>query len=162
MSASSLFPQTKEPLMLRKQMLRLVGLAGPGLAIAQNEEVGILAAACENSLIQYWSKDVMMGVRVGDGTPHVLKGHQAPILALAWGGGKVLASAGADQKILLWDMPNGKILHTLAAGGMARTLAASPEGKLLASGGDDGATQLWDTATGQAKAKLNGHTDWVL
>src|SRR5437763_9410302 len=64
------------------------GLAGPGLAIAQNAEAGILAAACENSLIQYWSKDVMMGVRVGDGTPHVLKGHQAAILALAWVGGK--------------------------------------------------------------------------
>jgi len=74
----------------------------------------------------------------------------------------VLASAGADQKILLWDMPNGKVLHTLAEGGMARALAASPDGKLLASGGDDGTIQLWDTATGRAKAKLTGHTDWVL
>lgn len=137
------------------------GLAGPGLAIAQNEEAGILAAACENGQVQYWSKDVMMGVRVGDGTPHVLKGHQAPILALAWGG-KLLASAGADQKILLWDMPNGKLLNTLAAGGPARALAASPDGKLLASGGDEGVVQLWDAATGQAKAKLAGHTDWVL
>jgi WD40 repeat protein len=140
----------------------LGGLAGPGLALAQNEEAGLLAAACEQGTIEYWHRDVMLGVRVGDMTPHILKGHTGPILALAWAGGKVMASAGADQKIILWEMPSGKTLHTLTATGVVRSLAMALDGKLLASGGDDGMVQLWDVASGQAKSKLTGHTDWVL
>jgi WD40 repeat protein len=140
----------------------LGGLAGPGFAIAGNDDAGILAAACEHDAIQYWHKDVMMGVRGGDGTPHVLKGHGGPILALALGGGKVLASAGADRKVLLWEMPDGKLLHTLSAAAMVRSLAESPDGKTLAGGGEDGTVQFWDIATGQPKTKLAGHTDWIL
>lgn len=140
----------------------LGGLAGPGLALAQNEEAGLLAAAGEQGTIEYWHRDVMLGVRVGDMTPHVLKGHSGPILTLAWAGGKVMASAGADQKIILWEMPGGKALHTLTTTGVVRSLAMAPDGQLLASGSDDGAVQLWDAASGQPKNKLTGHADWVL
>ncbi len=137
------------------------GLDGPGFAIAYNEETGMLAAACERDTIHCWNKDVAMGVRVGEGTPFVLKGHRGPVTALAWHG-PVLASAGADQKIILWDMPNGKALHTLSVKGVVRALAASPDGKVLAGGGDDAVIQLWDIATAKPGAKLEGHTDWVL
>jgi WD40 repeat protein len=140
----------------------LGGLAGPGLALAQNEDAGLLAAACEQGTIEYWHRDVMLGVRVGDMTPHILKGHTGPILALAWAGGKVMASAGADQKIILWEMPAGKTMHTLTAAGIVRSLAMAPDGKVLASGSDDGAVQLWDVTSGQPRGKLTGHTDWVL
>ena len=137
------------------------GLDGPGFAIAASDEAGILAAACEGHTIHYWTKDVMLGVRSGDRTPHVLKGHQAPILALTWAG-RILASAAADQKVLLWDMPAGKVVRALTDAGTVRALAASPDGKLLAGGGDAGVVQTWDVATGQSKAKLAAHSDWVL
>lgn len=140
----------------------LGGLDGPGFALAYSEESGILAAACERGAIRYWNRGVTAGVRAGDFTPNLLASHQGPVTALAWGGGPVLASAGADQKVLLWTMPAGTVLHTLATAGPLRALAMSPDGKRLAGGGDDGGVQLWDVATGKPAARLSGHTDWVL
>jgi WD40 repeat protein len=137
-------------------------LDGPGFASAYSEETGILAAACEHGTIQYWHKDVLLGVRVGDGTPNILKGHAGPVTALVWDGGPVLASAGADHKVLLWDVGDHRILHTLPGGGIVRALAMTPDGKLLASAGDDPTIQLWDPATGKPGHKLQAHTDWVL
>jgi WD40 repeat protein len=121
-----------------------------------------LAAGCERSTIHYWNKAVTFGIRAGDATPNVLSGHQGPVTALAWNGGSLLASAGADQKIFLWNMPDGQIANTLAATSMVRALAMSPDGKLLASAGDDPAIQLWATNTGKVGPKLAGHSDWVV
>jgi len=138
------------------------GLDGPGFALAYSEHSGILAAACERGTIPYWHKDVMMGIRTGDETPNVLQGHTGPVVALAWNGGPVLASAGADQKVLLWNPAEHQVRQTLSPGSMIRALAMSPDGKVLAGAGDDPAIQLWDPAAGKAEAKLTGHTDWVL
>jgi hypothetical protein len=140
----------------------LGGLPGPGFALAYDASTGLLAAGCEQGAIPWWSRDVSHGVRSGDRTPAVLAGHRGPVLALAWGGGPVLASAGADQKVLLWSLPEGKVLHALTPGGVVRSLAATPDGKLLAGAGEEPAIQLWDVATGKPAAKLAGHTDWVL
>ncbi|HZT82262.1 MAG TPA: WD40 repeat domain-containing protein [Gemmataceae bacterium] len=139
----------------------VTGLDGPGFGIAANEEAGMLAAACEGGTVQCWNKDVSMGVRVGERTAGVLKGHKGPVTALAWHGGR-LASAGADGKVILWAMPGGKPLHTLTAKGPVRALALSPDGKQVAAAGDDPAVQLWDTESGKPGEKLAGHTDWVL
>jgi WD40 repeat protein len=140
----------------------LGGLPGPGFSLAYHEATGILAAGCERGVISYWDRGVTQGIRTGDRTPDVLAGHQGPVLALAWGGGPVLASAGADQKVLLWSMPEGSVLHTLTPGSAVRALAMAPDGKLLAGAGEDPAIQLWDVASGKPTAKLTGHTDWVL
>jgi WD40 repeat protein len=139
----------------------LTGLDGPGFAIAADDDTGLLAAGCERGTIPYWSKDVSMGVRAGTGAVHSLSGHQGPALALALRG-NVLASAGADQKIQLWNIAENKPRLTMTAGTGVRALALSPEGKILASGGDDNNVQLWDTATGKPTTKLTAHTDWVL
>src|SRR5260370_40309658 len=87
----------------------LGGLDGPGFAVAYDEATGILAAGCDHGTIHYWTKAVTFGIRAGDATPNVLSGHQGPVTALAWNGGSLLASAGADQKIFLWNMPDGQI-----------------------------------------------------
>jgi WD40 repeat protein len=139
----------------------LHGLDGPGFALALNEEAGILAAGCEHGTIQFWHKDVIMGVRAGANTAHVLHGHRGPVLALVCRG-PLLASAGADQRVILWDLAASKPANTLTPPAPIRALAASPDGKLLASAGDDSAVQLWDSATGKATTKLTAHTDWVL
>jgi WD40 repeat protein len=138
------------------------GLDGPGTAVVYSDEAGILAAACEDGSVLCWYKDVALGVRAGDGAPLVLKGHAGPVIALAWPAGPVLASAGADHKVLFWEMPAGKLLNTLDAGGPVRALALAPDGKLLATAGDDGVVQLWDAGTGKPAAKLAGHGDWVV
>src|SRR5215510_6788711 len=60
------------------------GLDGPGLALAASAEAGMVAAACERHTIQLWHKDVLLGIRAGNNTAQVLRGHQGPVLALAW------------------------------------------------------------------------------
>jgi WD40 repeat protein len=138
------------------------GLDGPGTGLVYCGPAGILAASCETGRIHYWNKDVIGGIRVGEGTPDCLPAHQGPVTALAWSGGPVLASAGADQKLLLWSMPDGAVLHSLAPQVVVRALALAPDGKLLASAGDDLAIQLWDTASAKPLTKLTGHADWLL
>jgi WD40 repeat protein len=73
-------------------------------------------------------------------------------------GGKVLASAGLDGTVRLWDVAAGKERAVLAgheSGVWA--VAFSPDGKLLASGSDDKTVRLWDPATGKERAVLRGH-----
>jgi WD40 repeat protein len=138
------------------------GLDGPGFALGYSEHSGILAVACEQGTIPYWHKDVLMGVRTGAETPNRLQGHTGPVIALAWNGGPILASAGADQKVLIWNPAEHQVRHTLNPGSMVRALALSPDGKILAGAGDDSAIHLWDPATGKEDSKLAGHTDWIL
>src|SRR5262245_30962427 len=72
----------------------IAGLDGPAYAVAVCEEGGLVAAGTEQGSIPCWSKDVLMGVRAGQGSSQTLRGHAGPILDLAWRG-PVLASAGA-------------------------------------------------------------------
>ncbi|MCI0462018.1 MAG: WD40 repeat domain-containing protein [Gemmataceae bacterium] len=136
------------------------GLDGPGFAVASDGNYQV-AAACEGGTVQLWHKDALLGIRSGNGTAQVLRGHAGAVMGLAWNGGPVLASAGGG-KIILWGLPDGKALHTLPVEREVRALAMSPDGKHVVSAGDDPAIQLWDVETGKASASLQGHTDWVL
>ena len=137
------------------------GLDGPGFAIVARDDAGLVAAACDHNTIQLWSKDVLLGIRSGNATANVLSGHQGTVTDLAWNGGPILASAGADKKILLWSLDESKIAHTLDTKTIVRALAMSPDGKLLASAGDDPVIQIWDVASGKPARELKGHGDWV-
>jgi WD40 repeat protein len=79
--------------------------------------------------------------------------------------GKLLASAGWDKTVRLWDVATGKPRgepltgHTDAVWGVA----FSPDGELLASSSDDYTVRLWDVASGKQHGEpLTGHTDGVL
>ena len=65
--------------------------------------------------------------------------------------GKLLASAGADGMVRLWNLvtgrPEGAPLHATGALNGVWALAFSPDGKLLASAGADGTIRLWNPAT---------------
>jgi WD40 repeat protein/serine/threonine protein kinase len=79
-------------------------------------------------------------------------GHEGQVLGIAVSpDGKLLASAGADHLVRLWDLATGKVIHPL--GGHERPafcVAFSPDGGRLASGSTDGTIRLWDVATGSA------------
>jgi WD40 repeat protein len=139
----------------------LAELDGPGFALAHQEDGDSLFAACEQGTIHYWTKDVWAGVRKGTKSPHVLMGHEGPVLALARGTGATLASAGADGKVLLWNLAEGKVAQTFAPEAIIRALAFSPDGTLFAAGGDGNVVYVWEAATGKLKTKLEGHTDWI-
>ena len=68
-------------------------------------------------------------------------------------GGRLLASAGADGTVWLWDpvtrRPIGAPIHATGAQAGVHALAFSPDGKMLASADGDGTVRLWNPATGQ-------------
>ncbi len=53
---------------------------------------------------------------------------------------KILASASTDDTVKLWDVGNGREIHTLAGHGGD---AFSPDGKTVASASADGTVRLW-------------------
>jgi RNA polymerase sigma factor (sigma-70 family) len=64
--------------------------------------------------------------------------------------GKIIASAGDDHMIYLWDAATGKLLHQLNGHSREVTaIAFSPDDQTLASGSMDTAICLWNTATGK-------------
>jgi WD40 repeat protein len=90
-------------------------------------------------------------------------GHTRPIRAVALSpDGRLLASAGLDYDIKLWDIPTGRELRTIYGHkGAVWSLAFSPDGRVLASGSADCTIKLWDPISGQELHSLAGHTDTV-
>lgn len=80
-----------------------------------------------------------------------LKGHTAVVWAVAFSpDGKLLASAGADGTIILWDTKTWEHKEPLRGHkGDVYSLAFSPDGQTLASVGKDKTIKLWNTRTGQ-------------
>ena len=60
----------------------------------------------------------------------------------------MLAWAGMDNTILLWDLASrAPIGEALRHGDQVLTVAFSPDGAMLASGANDGTIVLWDVAS---------------
>jgi WD40 repeat protein len=137
------------------------GLDGPGFAVAADEQGTFLVAAGENGTVQFWHRDVIRGLRPGDRNAQEFTAHRGPVLGLAWCADARLATAGADKRIHIWEMPKGKALYSLTASAVVRALAAAPDGKRLASA-EEAAVQLWDATTGKATSRLTGPTDGLL
>ncbi len=86
-----------------------------------------------------------------------LTGHHGEIFALAFDPNtQLLASAGGDQEIRLWQTKTGR-LHSILKGhsGTIRALAFSPQGRYLASGASDKTTRVWDLQTGKEVASFS-------
>jgi WD40 repeat protein len=85
----------------------------------------------------------------------LLQGHQDAVYGVAYSpDGTMLATAGADTTVKLWDLGTGAELATFREGRLlGQSVAFSPDGQLLAAGGA-GKLVLWDVATRKRLAVL--------
>ena len=76
--------------------------------------------------------------------------------------GKILASSGNDQTIILWDVQTGACIHTLSGHHMGVwSVAFSPDGRTIAGASHDKTIKLWDVQTGFCINTLAQHSKGV-
>ena len=79
----------------------------------------------------------------------IQKGHRGQLSAIvAWPDGNLVATAGEDGLIKIWELNTGRLQRTLFGHCMGITkLALSEDGKRLASASHEGPVIVWDTSS---------------
>jgi WD40 repeat protein len=88
-------------------------------------------------------------------------GHNGEVYAQALSpDGTILATAGADGAVILWDAKTLDLQFRFdgAHGAAATEVAFSPDGRTLVTGGADGRVRLWDPDSRRELATLLGHS----
>ncbi len=128
---------------------------GAILSLAFSRDGKLLATI--GATVQIW--DLQTQQLVATLTEHIQPVGNSSVVAFS-PDGTLLASAGYDSRVLLWDTATWRIRHRLQGHqGRLVGLSFSPDGKRLVSSGIiDNRCTLWDVVTGQPLAKFTGVT----
>ena len=89
-----------------------------------------------------------------------LRGHTKAVLCLAFRpGGKVLASAGDDRVIKIWDATTGQEAQSFRSRLACQAVAYSPDGKYLATA--DGSVKLWEAGNHDLVRAFAGPEEFI-
>jgi WD40 repeat protein/serine/threonine protein kinase len=108
---------------------------------------------------------ISSGLQASPGLIMYLREHPSLLQSAEFGPeGKILATAGSEGLVLLWDVASGALLRELVGhdpSQLVNRVAFSPDGEMLATGSDDLSIILWDVESGEIIRKLLGHDNWV-
>lgn len=136
------------------------------LVAQRNYEACIIQAnkiAHRRSAAQSFLQQCQAGVNWQNAQVQNLAGHSGPIWTVAISAdGQTLVSGGADSNVKVWDLPSGKLRHTLSGhDDTVWSVAISADGKTLASGSSDKTIKVWSVPSGKLLRTLSGHNDTV-
>jgi WD40 repeat protein len=123
----------------------------PGRAVAEGKKPIHLAVSADREVVA-WSENAtrveVLTLKTGK-TLTIDTQMSQPDVAFS-PDGKLLATGGAGTQAKLWELPSGKLVRTLDAGGEGGlTVVFSPDGKTLALGNRNHTTRLYEVATGK-------------
>lgn len=131
----------------------------------QQQSAPLLLSSCSENILKLWD------LRLGDGQPphclHSIDQTGMPISSLTWSGdGRVIAAAGTNRLIRLWQLDASSAPHPLKTlQGYTcpiRAIALNSDASLLAVGHEDGTIRLRDVYHGGAYLKtLKAHPKGV-
>lgn len=118
-----------------------------------------------------WGDSVRLW-RVSDGTFQTFKSPGGRLQNITFSpDGELVASAGEEKAIYLWEVGNGSLIKRLEFGPYVgvRDLAFSPDGEFLAAGlegeasrGERGAVLLWRTSDGSLVKRLEAQAEGIM
>jgi WD40 repeat protein len=138
------FPKKMSPQTGSPESLRCVASDSAGKALATGDEGGT---------IRVW--------RSRGQEPWIFSAHDGPVQALAFAGENLLASAGRDKLIKLWDYKKEKRLAVLTSKSPVLAIAVTPDGDMLAAACENSAVELWNPLVDKLLRTFEGHTDAV-
>jgi|GEM_PF-1104419 len=137
-----------------RRLRELAAMANPIRAVAFRPDAAVLAAVTTNASgrgsVAFWSVS-------GDNATETSRIDDVDARSIVYSpAGDLLAIAGNDRHVYLWDVPNSKIackLDDLAS--PISAMSFCPGRNLVMAGDESGAVTMWDTSSGQRLGRFD-------